>query len=139
MLATDNPTTVEATAMQKRRRRTANKVKSTAQMKKELLERQLTEPVFVKKGEYERALNATFRKYERGLKDLERVKKVLAKAAATADSKRDARALCLAIEKVDDSVVAFGWSDLPYQYRNKKRMMIWPAAEKAKTKKKRKH
>ena len=123
--------------MTRKRKRTTEKSKSVAQMKKLMIERQLTEPVFVKKSEYERALDATLRKYDRGLAELDKVKRVLAKAAAKADNKKDARELNLAIERVDDSVVAFGWCQLPYQYRHEKRMMIWPAAEKKETRRKR--
>ena len=109
-------------------RRTISKKTKTAEIRKELLERQLAEPVFVKQREYERALDGTLKKYDRGLNELDKVKKVLAKAAS-AGSSRDAKELSLAIEKIDDSIVAFGWDQLPYQYRNKKRMMIWPAAD----------
>lgn len=111
----------------------ARKRPSIARIRKDLLSRQLTEPVFVSKKEYERALDASLKQFERGLSGLDAVKGALAKAAAGARSTKQKRALKLAIAKVDDSVVAFGWEKLPYQYRTRKRMMIWPAATKRKS------
>jgi exonuclease VII small subunit len=109
------------------------KKKVVAKIRKALLSRQLTEPVFVSRKEYERALDSSLRAFERGLSELDAVKGALAKAAAKVRGPKDKRALKLAIEKVDDSIAAFGWDQLPYQYRSKKRMMIWPAAARRKS------
>ena len=103
----------------------------TARIRKALLERQLAEPVFVDRAAYERALDASLKKFDRGLAELDKVKRALAAAAARAGRGKTAKELKLAIARVEDSIVAFGWDQLPYHYRNKKRMMIWPAASKA--------
>jgi hypothetical protein len=108
--------------------------KSLQEMKKELIQRQYEMPEIVNEKEYTKLLDETIlHRFGQGLKLLDHVKEVLSDAAGKADRDVDRENLTLAIDQVEDSIVAFEYGSLKYNAPlRRERMIMWPVKDKKK-------
>lgn len=111
--------------------------KSFSEMKKELIALAKETPTYVNLKDYETFLDSQLlRRMSEGRQRLDTVKKMLLNEASQTSDLRLRKELQLAIEEVEDSIVAYEYGGLKYNAPlRKERMLLWPAEQLKKKKK----